>query len=110
MRCDSASSFLLWSGENTTGPGSSAEGFEELLDLMGEGAEARGLDGVRTGRVHAEALAGNGVGERYVYTHYKCIPGYIYTSEYIRYMIIYISIVLWASVVHIFTFRSIYDT
>ena len=35
---------------------------------MGEGAEARGVDGVRTGRVHAEALAGNGIGERYTYT------------------------------------------
>ncbi|CAN0493930.1 unnamed protein product, partial [Ectocarpus sp. 12 AP-2014] len=31
------------------GPGSSGEGLEELLDLMGEGAEARGVDGVRTG-------------------------------------------------------------
>ncbi|CAN0420431.1 unnamed protein product, partial [Ectocarpus fasciculatus] len=39
------------------GPGHSGEGLEELLDLMGEGAEARGVDGVRTGRVHAEALA-----------------------------------------------------
>ncbi|CAB1121398.1 unnamed protein product [Ectocarpus sp. CCAP 1310/34] len=32
---------------------------------MGEGTEARGVDGVRTGRVHAEALAGHGIGERY---------------------------------------------
>lgn len=54
------------------GPGSSGEGLEELLDLMGEGAEARGVDGVRTGRVHAEALAGNGIGERYVGTSHPC--------------------------------------
>lgn len=43
---------------------SSAEGFEELLDLIGEGIEAGGADGVRTGRVSAEALAGSGIGER----------------------------------------------
>jgi len=53
------------------GPGS-AEGLEELLDLMGEGAEARGVGGVRTGRVHAEALAGNGIGERYCMYRIEC--------------------------------------
>lgn len=46
------------------GPSSSVEGLEELLDLIGEGTEAGGADGVRTGRVPAEALAGHGIGER----------------------------------------------
>lgn len=46
------------------GPSPSPEGFEELLDLVGEGTEALGVDGVRTGRVLAEAIAGRGIGER----------------------------------------------
>ncbi|CAN0118871.1 unnamed protein product, partial [Scytosiphon promiscuus] len=54
------------------GPGSSsAEGLEELLDLVGEGAEVGGLDGVRTGRVHAEALTGSGIGERLTFDVFR---------------------------------------
>ncbi|CAN0547204.1 unnamed protein product, partial [Ectocarpus sp. 12 AP-2014] len=38
---------------------------------MGEGAEARGVDGVRTGRVHAEALAGHSIGERLTFDVFR---------------------------------------
>lgn len=48
-----------------------------MLDLIGEGAEVRGVDGVRTGRVHAEALAGHGIGERYMYIVVYGRPGVI---------------------------------
>lgn len=44
------------------GPGSPGHDLEELLELIGEGTEFGGADGVRTGRVSAEALGGRGDG------------------------------------------------